>query len=122
MTAPDDGAELLDRSLIGMLVDLDPEGGGAFVAQLYEAFECDARDALVKMRAHASRGEDSVIARMAHRLKGSSVSVGAAGFSRGCREIELGAGRADGDLELRIEHARRQLDATLGALRQFLRT
>jgi len=112
---------LLDLEQVRALADLEDTSGEWNLSKLFELFAFDASEALERMDELARSGDAQALERMAHRLKGSSVSIGAAGFSRDCREIELGAGRADGDLPLRIEHARHQLDATLGALREFLR-
>jgi len=119
MNAPTGG--LLDLEQLRELADLEDTSGEWNLSTLFELFALDASEALERMRELAHNGDSQALVRMAHRLKGSSVSIGATGFSRHCREIELGAGQADRDLDLQIEHARCQLDATLGALRQYLR-
>jgi HPt (histidine-containing phosphotransfer) domain-containing protein len=86
---------------------------------LYEVFADDARRSLERMRELLRCGDAKSLAREAHRLKGSSGTIGAAGLSRGCRDIEFCAKQAGEDLERRIDHAQRQLEAALNALREY---
>ena len=115
---PNRGDLLLDRAQIRRLADLGDASGARFLLNLYELFTGDARSTLERMRELARAGDGARLAREAHRLTGSSSSIGASGFSRGCLEIERRA-REHGvaGLEGAIDEARRLLEATLAALR-----
>ena len=121
MSGAVDPAALLDQSLIRVLGDLVDPKDEAFLRELYADFATDARDALQQMRSQLRRGEGALLAREAHRLKGSSGSIGAAGFSRRCREIEQLAREERAGLGPSLEHAERDLDATVRALDALVR-
>ncbi len=70
------------------LVAVEAQSGVPFVSSLLEAFVRDARASLERMRACARAGESERLASEAHRLKGTSGSVGAARLSTECRAIE----------------------------------
>ena len=116
---------LLDRDQLRRLADLADASDAAFLAGLYELFTGDARETLERMRELVRTGDAARLAREAHRLKGSSGSIGAAGFSRGCLAIErrareLGAAGLEGPIaeaQLLLDEAQRLLEATLAELR-----
>lgn len=109
--------KLLDLQQVRLITELGESAGPGFVARLYAIFGGDARAALERMRALAQSGESALLASEAHRMKGSGSSVGAAGFSRGCLEIERRARRRGIEgIEGPIDEAQRLLDATLAAL------
>ena len=116
---------LLDLEQLGALSELDSED--SYLRRLCEQFTVDASRALEQMRNHLAQGDTTAFAREAHRLKGSSASIGAVGFSRGCQEIEHyarashAAALVDGQAaSQRIEWAQSQLDATVLALRAYI--
>lgn len=113
---------LLDLEQLRALADLESEAGAfGYVAGLYELFAGDARQTLKRMRELLRCGDARSLMREAHRLKGSSGSIGAAGFSRSCREIEFCARMAGADLDRWIDNAQSQLDETVSALRDYVR-
>jgi HPt (histidine-containing phosphotransfer) domain-containing protein len=92
------------------------------VARLLEDFALDARNSMERMRSFACSGKSCAIAREAHRLRGSSGSIGAAGLAQGYGEIELRAlSGATTNLPAQIEETSRLLDATVQAMHEFLR-
>jgi HPt (histidine-containing phosphotransfer) domain-containing protein len=113
--------DLVNVDTVNELVAVEAESGIAFVAGLLEAFACDAREALERMRDCARCGDAERVAREAHRLKGSSGSVGAARLSGECQVIERNAreGRCEA-LEARIEHALRVLDASRQGIERLI--
>jgi len=111
--------ELLDLEQLQALGEMDEGPGALQLRLLYDVFAGDARHALERMRELWRRGDLPSLAREAHRLKGSSGTIGAAGFARGCRDIEFCAKQGGKDLTDRIDHAQRQLEATLRALREY---
>jgi HPt (histidine-containing phosphotransfer) domain-containing protein len=116
------GEILLDLEQLRALADLEADASGVrYLTGLYELFAGDARQALERMRAWSRQGDASALAREAHRLKGSSGSIGASGFSRHCRDIEACARMQGEDLDAHIDQAMRQLETTVSALRDYVR-
>ena len=118
---PGQAENLLDVEQLVALADLDDPGEAVgYLAWLHDQFAGDARQSLERMRELSRRGDALMLAREAHRLKGSSGSLGAARFSLDCLEIECRARSAGvvGVNEL-IDAAQRRLGATVGALRDL---
>lgn len=114
-------AGLLDLELLGSLAGLGDDSGTAYLAELYDLFERDARKAIEGMRVFMLQGDALSLAREAHRLKGASGLVGAARLSRGFLAIEDGArSESTGQLEAKIAEAARLLDETVRALQEFV--
>ena len=105
--------ELLDLSVIRDLEEVTADSGPGFLRAVLERFTADALDGLDRMRRHARRGDTAALAREAHRLKGSSGTVGAILLAAECREMEHAAqaGTCTG-MEPRIENIHDILDAT----------
>lgn len=107
---------LLDLDTVRELAELDGQAGAPLALELLEAFAADARRTLLRMRVCAWLGDATTLAREAHRLKGSSGSVGAARLQAECLALERCARAGDlGELiglEERIEHALDVLQAT----------
>lgn len=114
--------ELLDLDVIRDLADVTADSGPGFLRDVLERFAADALDCLERMRAHVLRGDTASLAREAHRLKGSSGTVGAIRLAAECRDIERTA-RAGvcTEMEPRIERARDVLDATRVGLVAYFR-
>ena len=95
----------LDEATLGQLrVLVDDEGG--LVATLLAPFVASARQALAGMRALLAGGDLDGLARAAHKLKGSSGTLGARGIEAICAEL-MDRQRLGGAAQLR---------ARLGAL------
>lgn len=114
--------EVIDHGVLRELAGVSADSGTSFVLELAEIFAADARGALERMRACARKGDAGTLAREAHRLKGSSGTLGALRLAGECLEIERRA-RAGGcaDLEARVDGALTLLDATRGGIRDFFR-
>jgi len=114
--------ELLDLEVIRELADVTADSGCTFLRSVLESFAADARGALKRMHGHARTGDATALAREAHRLKGSSGTVGAIRLAGECLEIERAAraGTCTG-MEPRIEQALDVLDATRVGLAAFFR-
>jgi len=111
---------LLDLAVVGELAELEDGPDCTYLSELFEKFASDARAALQSMRGLATCGNATAIARQAHRLRGSSGSIGAARLAIAYGQIELRARSGDiGRLAVQIEKTARLLDATLEALREF---
>jgi len=104
---------LLDLDVIRDLSEVTSDSGPGFLRGVLERFAADARDCLERMRAHLRRGDAAALAREAHRLKGSSGTVGALRLASECRPIETSARAGEcAGMEPKIEQARDVLDAT----------
>jgi HPt (histidine-containing phosphotransfer) domain-containing protein len=116
------GGELLDFEVIRDLAEVTSDSGPGFLRAVLERFAVDALDCIERMRRHARRGDTASLAREAHRLKGSSGTVGALLLAAECREIEQSAraGLCTG-MEPKIEQAHDVLDATRVGLVAFFR-
>jgi len=96
--------------------------GEAWTLGVLERFASDACGCIERMRRHARNGDTASLASEAHRLKGSSGTVGAILLAGACQEIERSAraGICTG-MELRLEQARDALDATRVGLIAYFR-
>ena len=87
----DDGAALVDERVLAELVDL----GEGMLAELLAAYRDEARADLAQLEGAADGGDLAVVSNIAHRLKGSSATIGAAGVARIAAELEVAAGARD---------------------------
>jgi HPt (histidine-containing phosphotransfer) domain-containing protein len=106
--------ELIDRAVVREIAEVGDDATGTL--RLLEGFAADARRTLSAMRDWALRGETAPLMHAAHRLKGSSGSVGAIGLAAECLALERCAreGRTAG-LAGRIETALGVLEQTRAA-------
>lgn len=117
MSEPSAPAVLVDALVVRDLAGITADSGEAFVLELLSVFAADARRALERMRGFARAGEAGLLAREAHRLKGSSGTMGAARLAGACLEIERRArGGSCGGIESRIDDALGLLEATCGGI------
>jgi HPt (histidine-containing phosphotransfer) domain-containing protein len=105
--------DLLNLQTVRELMDAEAKGGKPFLAALVQSFAKEARAALERMRACVRSGDSKRLALEAHRLKGSSGSIGAVRLSGECRLLERNAreGRFEA-LEQRIDDALKLLEAS----------
>jgi HPt (histidine-containing phosphotransfer) domain-containing protein len=105
--------DLLNLQTVRELMDAEAKGGKPFLAGLVRSFANEARAALERMRACVRSGDGKRLALEAHRLKGSSGSMGAARLSGECRALERSAreGRLEA-LERRIDDALQLVEAS----------
>jgi len=115
--------ELFDLQAIDEIARLYPERGNDQARRLLELFAADAHRALVSIRVSAWLGDAAALRREAHRLKGTSGSVGATRLQTECIALERCAGEGDLSgmlgLEERIEHAFFVLQETREGIRSF---
>ena len=114
--------QVVDIAVLRDLSGVCADSGSGFMLELLDAYARDARVALERMRACARRGDARRLASEAHRLKGSSGSVGAAALAGACLEMEHSAraGSCAG-MEERVERALKLLDITHGHIAEFFR-
>jgi len=114
--------ELLDFAVIRDLAEATSDSGPGFLRSVLERFASDACECIERMRRHARNGDAASLASEAHRLKGSSGTVGAILLAGNCLEIERSAraGICTG-MEPRLEQTRDALDATRVGLISYFR-
>ena len=114
--------QLLDLAVIRDLADVTADSGSAFLRSVMDRFAADALACIERMRCHVRNGDAASLAREAHRLKGSSGTVGAVLLAGECHDIERSAraGSCSG-MEPRIDQARDVLDATRVGLVAYFR-
>ncbi len=108
---------LLDLKVVRELALLEVSPGDSLLPHFLQTFAGDACASLERMRARVRTAEPRELAREAHRLKGSSASIGAVQLAGELAEIERSArGGATAGLEERIAHALDLLYASCDAL------
>ena len=114
--------QLLDLEIICDLAAVTADAGSGFLRGVIDRFSADALETLERMHGYAASGDSASLAREAHRLKGSSSTVGAVRLAGECLEIERSAraGVCTG-MGPKIEQARDVLDATRIVLIAFFR-
>ncbi len=112
--APDDrGGELLDEHVLDDLTEL----GGPVLAKLLSAYTGEAENDLAQLERAVRRGDMTAAGDTAHRLKGTSATVGAARVAQIASEVEVAAaGDSAGAREL-LDALRGAFDDTAQAMR-----
>lgn len=108
---------ILDAGALDRLRELDPTGRGRVVDRVLQAFEGSARRLSPQLLEAAAAGDRATVGHVAHTLKSSSASIGAAHVSRLCAALE--ADVRDGtavDLVARTRALASELDAALAAI------
>ncbi len=79
--------DVIDLEVIETLRDLD-DGEGEVLCELVELFLADCPDRIDEMRGAMENGDEELMRRAAHTLKGSSRNLGASGLADICQIIE----------------------------------
>jgi HPt (histidine-containing phosphotransfer) domain-containing protein len=79
---------ILDPQQIQMLIDLDPEGAPALIAELVQIFEEDAPKRLQELEDALARGSAEDASGAAHALKGGVSNLGLAKMAAIAKEAE----------------------------------
>ncbi len=82
---------ILDDSVLNDLRELDPDGSGGFLKQIVGVFEEQTVEILEALRAAATANDLVTLGNLAHKLKGSSRTVGAAELGNLCESLERDA-------------------------------
>ncbi len=114
------GRRTLSETIIGELVELDPDGEDGLLAELLHMYVDSASSCIERLRAAIASGDAEELRQAAHRLKGGSLNVGAqrvAGVAAHVEELAR-AGETDGlvaavaHFEPEMERFRRRLKKT----------
>jgi len=113
-------APVLDAGQLASLRELEEDSGQSVVAQLITTYLDDATTQIESLRVAVGQGDAAETGRLAHGLKGSSATVGAASVAQACAALERAA--IDGgavtelparmaDVEAEFRRSRPALDA-----------
>jgi HPt (histidine-containing phosphotransfer) domain-containing protein len=113
----------LDAGALARLRELDPDGRHGVLTRVLTAFETSLSRMLVQLAAERDSGDEGVVAGVAHTLKSSSASVGAAELARACGDVERRLREGlPGHLGADIERLLAAGEAALAAVRTMLRS
>ncbi|MCB9567784.1 MAG: PAS domain S-box protein [Myxococcales bacterium] len=104
-------APAFDPAILEQLELLVDDVSGGLVEALLAPFVVSARGALTAIEAALGAGDIELLARLAHKLKGSSGTLGATEVERLCSEL-MGAGREwpEDEVRARVSALRRAID------------
>lgn len=118
---PASGRAVLDEQALQRLRELDPGGENRLLERAFKAFEVSIGRLMPQLLEAQEKGDFKSIALVAHTLKSSSASLGAAELSRLCSEIETRVRQGNhADLAPRIAAMCAETDHALGSLRAVL--
>lgn len=110
---------ILDQSILDDLRELDRGGEGGFLAQIIGVFERQAGNIADDMRAAVTTIDEQKLAALAHKLKGSARTVGAAELGDFCERLERDARAGDiASLPLRLDEVLAAMKRAIDALAQ----
>lgn len=78
--------ELINHNALDELKMMDEDGG--FLKEIILLFISDSINTLNDMKAHAASGDMNALNKSAHKLKGSSLSIGAQALGDHCFKLE----------------------------------
>lgn len=78
----------IDRAAFGALCAINTSDGRPLAAQLLEIFEHDTPPLVSQLRAEAAAAHSAELLRLAHKLKGSALTMGALSVTAICQQIE----------------------------------
>ena len=111
------GADLLDRTVLARLHELQEEGEPDLLAELAEMFFENASVRLADLCEALERADAGSIERTAHALKGNSANLGATGMAKICAKLQEAG--ASGNL-VRAQELLGQLEKEVGRVRPAL--
>jgi two-component system sensor histidine kinase/response regulator len=99
--------EPIDPARLRELRQLAPDGSAALLPTLFDAFLSEARAAVASLPSAAEVGDEVTVQRVAHRLKGAALNLGASDVATVCAELEgwSSGGRLPDGLVRRLERA-----------------
>jgi DNA-binding NarL/FixJ family response regulator/HPt (histidine-containing phosphotransfer) domain-containing protein len=103
-------AQLRNTALNARLAELQSIGGEEFVAELMTEFQLQVESDFAEIVAAARSSDYTELRRLAHRLKGSSTTVGVTNITATCNDLEMYA----------IDSSDTQIAATLDRLDQAI--
>lgn len=78
----------LDQNALDQLRELDPDGSSGIFAQIINSYITDATSLIEQMRTALGANDLEALARHAHSLKSTSLSLGATRVSEIARDVE----------------------------------
>ncbi|HYP22774.1 MAG TPA: response regulator, partial [Actinomycetota bacterium] len=116
---PPEAPPVLDAEVVGRLVSLGDGTDEDFMGQLTLLFTAEADIRVAELRGALAAGDEDLLARVAHNLRGASANLGALGLARLCGVLEA-TGLAEGEstvesIALEVERVRSALEARIPA-------
>ena len=105
-------SEIIDRERLAELRELEADSMPGLVASLFDSFLARAPADLDSLAGAAARGDSAVLCDVCHRLRGTTLTLGANAVAQACAALESAASagqrvRYPALLErLRLEYAR----------------
>ena len=97
--APSEGPAIvgvvLDPKVVEELRDLERRSGESLLPQLVGAYQTESAQTIGRLREGVAGGDWDAVAAAAHRLKGSSASLGAIAVAAACERMERAANNSD---------------------------
>ena len=110
---------ILDNSVLDDLRELDRDGSSGFLRQIIGVFEEQADEILADLKAAAARRDDTQLANLAHKLKGSARTVGAVELGNHCERLEHDARRGPvPDVDSRLDEVHAACTRARASLRE----
>ncbi|GAB3440501.1 hypothetical protein GCM10027517_15040 [Phycicoccus ginsengisoli] len=116
-------ADVLDRTRLGELLELDPDDPSLLLRML-DRFDQSTADTLQALRSAHAEQDAQAQGRAAHRLKGTASNLGATALAERCLAVELlgeDGDLADESLLVDLEHHRELAVRALQAVRDGIR-
>lgn len=111
---------IMDTSVLREFLDMvGPEGPG-LLRNIAETYAIETPPVLSALGMALAHGDSSAAIRLAHRLKGSCLSIGASGLAATCAAVEEACSSGYVPAADAYHTLRLHFDATTIALREFL--
>ena len=112
---------ILDTAILDDLRELDRDGQSGFLRQIIAVFEEQADEIIADLGTAAANDDETQLANLAHKLKGSARTVGAIELGNHCERLEHEARRGDlAQLATRLEEIAASVTRARASLREQL--
>lgn len=110
---------ILDQTILDDLRELDRGGGGGFLRQIIGVFEEQAVEIVDDLKKAAAAEDETQLANLAHKLKGSARTVGAVELGDHCERLEHDARKGGVDeLQRRLDEVFASVTRARASLRE----
>jgi HPt (histidine-containing phosphotransfer) domain-containing protein len=110
---------ILDTAILDDLRELDRDGQSGFLRQIIAVFEEQADEIIADLKAAAEARDETQLANLAHKLKGSARTVGAVELGNHCERLEHEARQgAIADLPTRLDEIIASVTRARASLRE----
>lgn len=114
------GEAIMDTRVLIEFLDMVGPSGPGLLRNIAETYAVETPPVLTALGMALERGDSRAATRLAHRLKGSCLSIGASRLAASCAAVEQACSLGEPPSGETYCVLRRQFDATSIALREFL--